>query len=217
MPIEVFDYRVDVRNVVITPEIRARFMRMEPGEVASRHSHDLGQEVFLVLEGRCEFEIEGDRAVLGPGQMCFARLDQLHHVRTVGDEPMTMYLSVTPHIEPTHTWWDDDGDKLPPRYGVATERERAVRRQSSFPLTDFLDRHLAEVRALTEAAQRNAQAQETAATALLTASKSGDESATKAAVDAMWDSFSETFRRLQAVSTSWNELAPAAAETDEHP
>ena len=90
MPLDVFDYRTDVRNVVITPEIRARFLRLEPGEVAERHSHDLGYEVFLVLEGQCEFEIDGARAVLGPGQMCFARVDQLHQVRTVGNEPMTM-------------------------------------------------------------------------------------------------------------------------------
>ena len=32
---------------------------MEPGEEGPRHSHDVGQEVFLVLDGECEFEIEG--------------------------------------------------------------------------------------------------------------------------------------------------------------
>src|SRR5215207_5818358 len=126
MPLEVFDYRTDVRNVVITPEIRARFLRLEPGEVAERHSHDLGHEVFLVLEGQCEFEIDGARAVLGPGQMCFARVDQLHQVRTVGDQPMTMYLSVTPHVEPTHTLWDERGNKRPPHYGRSTQTERAT-------------------------------------------------------------------------------------------
>ena len=34
-------------------------MRMEAGEVAAPHSHDLGHEVFLVLEGSAEFEIDG--------------------------------------------------------------------------------------------------------------------------------------------------------------
>ena len=60
MPFAVYDYRTDVRNVVILPDIRSRFLRMEPGEVGARHSHDLGQEVFLILEGECEFEIEGE-------------------------------------------------------------------------------------------------------------------------------------------------------------
>ncbi|MCX8214602.1 MAG: cupin domain-containing protein [SAR202 cluster bacterium] len=34
-------------------------MRMETGEDSGAHSHDLGQEVFLVLQGRAEFTIDG--------------------------------------------------------------------------------------------------------------------------------------------------------------
>jgi len=212
MPIDVYDYRVDVRNVVVLPEIRARFMRLEPGEIASRHSHDLGQEVFLVLEGQCEFEIEGERAVLGPGQMCFARVDQLHHVRTVGDEPMTMYLSVTPHIEPTHTWWDEQGHKLPPRYGVATERERAASPEPTASMAHLVAQQVAAARALAEAAAANARAQEVAGAALQAALAAGDAAAAKAAVDTMWGGIHETFLRAQALATDWNVLAPAASE-----
>ena len=89
MGFPVYDFREDVRNVLVTPQIRSRFLRMEPGQVARRHSHDLGHEVFLVLSGRAEFEIEGETAELGPGQMCVVLADQLHAVRVVGDEPMT--------------------------------------------------------------------------------------------------------------------------------
>ncbi|MGH2558171.1 MAG: cupin domain-containing protein, partial [Thermomicrobiales bacterium] len=163
MPFEVYDYRSDVRNVVITPEIRSRFLRMEPGEVANRHSHDLGHEVFLVLEGQCEFEIEGERAVLGPGQMCFAGVDQLHQVRTVGDAPMTMYLSVTPHVEPTHTQWDEQGNKLPPRYGLATANERAAQPAAPASPAELAARHVAAARVLAQAAVANADAQATGA------------------------------------------------------
>src|SRR5437773_801118 len=116
MGFPVYDFREDVRNVLVTPQIRSRFLRMEPGQVARRHSHDLGHEVFLVLSGRAEFEIEGETAELGPGQMCVVLADQLHAVRVVGDEPMTMYLSVTPHVQPTHTMWSEDGQRLPPRF-----------------------------------------------------------------------------------------------------
>ena len=132
MPLEVFDYRRDIKNVVITPEIRARFLRFEPGDVATRHSHDLGAEVFLILQGRAEFEIDGETAVLGPGELCFAGRDEMHQVRVVGDEPVIMYLSVTPHVEPTHTMYGEDGSRLPPKYGHCDERRagpaRSVRR-----------------------------------------------------------------------------------------
>ena len=90
MGFEVYDYRDDVRNVLATPQLRSRFMRMEAGFVAEPHSHDLGHEVFLVLEGRAEFDIDGEKEVLGPGQMCVALVDQLHGIRVLDDAPMTI-------------------------------------------------------------------------------------------------------------------------------
>ena len=155
MPFDVYDYRSDVRNVVIMPDIRSRFLRMEPGEVGPRHSHDLGQEVFLILDGECEFEIEGETAILGPGQMCFAAANQMHQVRTIGDKPMTMYLSVTPHIEPTHTFWDEQGEKLPPRYGAATANERAASSVPAHPVSEFDARHIEAAKSLAVAAAEN--------------------------------------------------------------
>lgn len=212
MPINVYDFRTDVRNVVITPEIRARFMRLEPGAVAARHSHDLGQEVFLILQGQCEFEIEGERAVLGPGQMCFARTNELHQVRTIGDEPMTMYLSVTPHIEPTHTRWDERGAKLPPEYGTATVAERAARSEPGEPIAELADRFVTAAKALAKVAEAGAQMQEAEAATLERAATARDRIATKAAVDAMWAHVRETYLAVQELGASWNELAASAGE-----
>lgn len=213
MPFDVYDYRTDVRNVVITPEIRSRFLRMEPGTVAARHSHDLGHEVFLVLEGQAEFEIDGERAVLGPGQMCFARADQMHQVRVVGDKPMTLYLSVTPHLEPTHTRWDEQGKKLPPRYGTATAAERAQPPRWGEPPAALVDRHLGAAKALAAAAAANATAQEEAAAALRRALTAGDPVAVKAAVDAMWRQIYVTYKSFQALELAWNALTPLVSES----
>ena len=212
MGFEVFDYRSDVRNVVITPEIRSRFLRMEPGEIAMRHSHDLGHEVFLVLEGQCEFEIEGERAVLGPGQMCFARRDEMHQVRTVGDMPMTMYLSVTPHIDPTHTMWDEQGNKRPYHYGGATQNERAAQSEPAEDFSAVAQRHLAAARSLESAAHANAAAQEKGIAALAEAITTDDRLAVRAAVDAMWTPLFQTYRALLDLSETWNVLAPEAGE-----
>ena len=156
MSFEVYDYRTDLRNVVITPEIRSRFLKFEPGTGGSRHSHDLGHEVFLVLEGQAEFEIDGDKQILGPGQMCVAYADQMHEVRCVGDQPITMYLSVTPHLEPTHTQWDAAGNKLAPRYGGSTRQERAGQPKPTDPVEEVVDRHVAAAETLAEVAVANA-------------------------------------------------------------
>ncbi|MHB1004766.1 MAG: cupin domain-containing protein [Chloroflexota bacterium] len=116
MSIEVFDYRRDLRNVVVTPAIRCRFMRMEPGQVSSLHSHDVGQETFLVLDGEMEFDFEGEKAVAGPGQMVFCPPNVKHVLRNPSpDKPAYFYLSVSPHVEPTHTYYDAEGKRLPPK------------------------------------------------------------------------------------------------------
>jgi quercetin dioxygenase-like cupin family protein len=212
MSIEVFDYRKDIRNLWITSRIRSRFMRMEPGTVSPGHTHDLGHEIFLILQGQAEFTIEGETAVLGPGQVCFARAHEWHEVRALGDEPMIMYLSVTPHVEPTHTSWEGHERKLPPRYGNATRPEREATGIPPAPAAEVTARFLAATRALAGVTRENIAAQEAAAARLVAAEAQGDTAAAKAAVDAMWAQLYEMYQRLYALEEVWNELAPRVAE-----
>ena len=208
MPLQVFDYRRDIKNVVITPEIRARFLRFEPGDVATRHSHDLGAEVFLIMQGRAEFEIEGETAVLGPGELCFAGRDEMHQVRVVGDEPVIMYLSVTPHVEPTHTMYAEDGSRLPPKYGHATSEERAEHDPSAGVSTaDLALAHLRASRELARLARETAarHADRTAEIERLAAAEGGAQA--KTIVDAMWPDTYATLSAVARVEAAWNELA----------
>ncbi len=212
MSLEVFDYRTDVRNIFIAPEMRARIIRREPGTGGGGHTHDLGHELFLVLEGHGEFTIAGESAILGPGQICIARADEWHAIRVVGDAPLTYYLSVTPHLEPTHTQWDHEGGtKLPYQYGGSTRDERRARTALPEASETLLTRHLAASRALADAAVANAVAQEAAGTDLRGALDTGNTTAAKDAIDAMWRSIYTTYKRLQEMETAWNELAPAVA------
>jgi quercetin dioxygenase-like cupin family protein len=125
MATEVFDYRTDVANLFVHPEIRARIMRMEPAPAGRMHSHDLGGEIFLVLQGQCEFLIEEERVTCGPGQLIYVDPNVKHTLHAVGDEPCYVYLSVTPHVEPTHTQYDENGRQLPPNYGTWRGGEHA--------------------------------------------------------------------------------------------
>ncbi len=212
MPLEVFDYRTDIRNIFIAPEMRARIIRREPGTAGGGHTHDLGHEIFLVLEGQAEFTIAGESAILGPGQICIARADEWHTIRVVGETPLTYYLSVTPHLEPTHTQWDHEGGtKLPYQYGGSTRDERRARTEPQEAPEMLLTHHLAAAHALADAAVANAAAQETAGANLRRALDVGDNTAAKAAIDAMWASIYTTYKQLQEMETVWNALAPAVA------
>jgi quercetin dioxygenase-like cupin family protein len=211
MPIEVFDFRRDIRHLIITPEIRARFLRLEVGQVASRHSHDLGHEVFLILQGRCEFEIDGETAVLEPGQLCIARIDQLHRVRNVGDEPVVMYLSVTPHVEPTHSYWDEHGRKLPPRYGSLRSGYRAELPAPTESIETLAGRVLADATAFGAIAHTAGVEIEGPLTALQDALRTGDRLATKNALDAVWAEIFRVHESLRRLDEDWNELAVRAS------
>ena len=92
MAFEIFDFRKEehIKNLLVTPHIRSRFLRMQPGAVANLHSHDLGHEIFLILQGRCIFYIAGSEQELCAGQLCVALADEIHQVRAIGDEPMVM-------------------------------------------------------------------------------------------------------------------------------
>lgn len=212
MSFTVYDYRTDVRNVLVTPQIRSRFMRMKPGQVSQSHSHDLGHEIFLVLEGRCEFEIDGESQELGPGQMCIALADQLHSLRVMGDEPMTLYLSVTPHIQPTHTGWSEDQQRVPPRFSPSSAYD--VQSDLSISVAELIERHTEEAEAVAQAARTSADVQQEMAAKLKKAIAEGDKQAAIKARNAMWEAIYTVYSQVHHFGDAWNALAPRVTERE---
>ena len=212
MPFQVLDFQKDIRNVLTTPEIRARFLQVEVGQTAQSHTHDLGHEIFLILQGQAEFTIEGHAEVLGPGQLCIALTDEAHQVRNVGDEPIIMFLSVTPHIQPTHAYWNDDGAKKPPRFALNTAYD--VEPDRTTPTDGILDQQLAAAEAWLDAVEANTQTQREQITAYKAARAAGDDVAALAARDAMWASLYPAFRRAFALADVWNSFTSRTVDTD---
>lgn len=211
MSFEVYDYRSVNRNVLVTPEIRARLYHMAPGQVDGRHSHDLGHEVFLILEGRAEFNIGGVTRQLGPGELCIARADEIHQVRNLlPDQPTIMYLSVTPHVQPTHTGRGDDDAKLPPRFQPNASYH--VEQAEAVTLGALLARQVRAAEALLAAAEANLATQRAEAARLGKARAAGDEAAAGVARDTMWQAVYGLHKRLYEFDAIWNEVAPRAAQ-----
>ena len=210
MSFTVYDYRTDIRNILVTPQIRSRFLRMEPDQVAQPHSHDLGHEVFLVLEGRCEFEIDDESQELGPGQMCVALANQIHSLRTVGDEPMTLYLSVTPHIQPTHTGWTKDKQRIPPRFVPSSNYD--VQPNPDISVYQLIEQHIREAEAVAQVAQKSADIQREMADKLRKAIAESDEQSAIDARNAMWEAICMIFEQIYDLGEAWNELAPRATD-----
>jgi mannose-6-phosphate isomerase-like protein (cupin superfamily) len=123
MPARAFDFRDDPSGTFLaTPEVRARFLRREPGQPEGGfHSHveSGGVEVWVILDGAAKFEFKnGDRieeVVATAGQAVFAWPDEPHRISCHGDKAVQYFLVVAPHREPTHTHFDKDWNQLPSR------------------------------------------------------------------------------------------------------
>jgi quercetin dioxygenase-like cupin family protein len=214
MSFEVYDYRTTNRNVLITPEIRARLYHMKPGQVDGRHSHDLGHEIFLILEGQAEFNINGDKKILGPGEMCIALADEIHQVRNMlPDKETIMYLSVTPHVHPTHTRRNDDDSAMPPRFNPNANYHAST--GANADLSTLLDAHIAHSRAVVEAAQANLARAEATAAKLRGAWQKSDNHAAVVSRNALWETVYALHKQLYALDENWNEFSPIAATNED--
>ncbi len=210
MPFEVYDFRDVNKNVLTTPEIRARLYHMAPGQVDRLHSHDLGHEIFLILEGKAEFMIAGHTEVLEAGQMCVALADEIHQVRNLlPDRRTVMFLSVTPHIQPTHTGRDPDGAVHPPQFRANSFYDDE---DDTGPLADRLDTFVRDADALAAEARRAAGAHAQQAENWRQAHAADDKDAAVTARNAMWNAVRSLHTRLFKLDLAWNRLAPRAGE-----
>ena len=207
----VYDYRTDQRNVFVSPECRSRFLTFQPGDEAALHSHDLGQEVFLVLEGTAEFVISGESADVGPGQLVMARAGEPHRVANHGLEPVVMYLSVAPHVQPTHTGRRPDGSEQPPSFAPNAAYDDDS--SDHLDLGELMDRHLAAIDKLEAAALGCARAHRRGIERLQ-AQRRADIGADQEALRAtMWETLRPVFEQIAELGASWNAVAPRIGST----
>ena len=192
MPIRVFDYRSNLSNLVVQPQIRSRFRVVELGPVPQVHSHDLGGETFVVMQGQIEFTVAGESAVAEQGQAIYVPPRTTHAVRAVGDQPGVMYLSVSPHVEPTHTFYDAEGRQLPPRYGVWREAGGGEP-PSDMPRAALQAAYAKAAQQLAELAQANAT---------MAASTVSD-------THELWSALRPLLQHVEELERTWNALAIA--------
>jgi hypothetical protein len=170
----------------------------------------LGHEVFLILEGLAEFNINGVKKELGPGQMCIALADEIHQVRNLlPDKPTIMYLSVTPHVQPTHTGRTLEGEKVPPHF--MPNANYHVEQDMSVPVAELLAQQVRAAEAMLETARKNLETQQAQAEKALAAMDADNREAAVAARNAMWDAVYALHKQLYAFDQVWNDVAPRIA------
>ena len=57
---------------------------LEPGQTTRRHYHRRSEEIYFLLEGKGEMELEGDRKLLAEGDAVLIPAGARHEIRAVG-------------------------------------------------------------------------------------------------------------------------------------
>ena len=65
------------------------YLRCEPGKGLASHAH-ASAEVFIVMSGQWEIDVEGTKTLLRPWDVISVTPDVLHGARNIGDQPAYM-------------------------------------------------------------------------------------------------------------------------------
>ena len=99
-------------------KIRGGMLTFPPNLECDYHSHDEADEVFLFLSGSGVVTEEGEAVHVGPGDVVVTLAERKHKIKSF-DEPLVMWLTVTPNLVPSHTHYKqlEDGtwERLTPR------------------------------------------------------------------------------------------------------
>jgi quercetin dioxygenase-like cupin family protein len=78
------------------------------------HVHRVQEETFYVLEGECEWQVDGQRVSARPGTYLFLPPGVPHDIRNVSDKPARVLMTVSP---PGHEHYFEELAKVAARGG----------------------------------------------------------------------------------------------------
>jgi mannose-6-phosphate isomerase-like protein (cupin superfamily) len=79
---------------------------LEPGQATQRHYHGEVEEIYFVLDGEGEMELDGDRARVEAGQAIPIPPGARHQIRNVGSRPLRILCCCSPPYRHEDTFFD---------------------------------------------------------------------------------------------------------------
>ena len=79
---------------------------LEPGQTTRRHYHARSEELYVLLEGEGEMEVDGDRAPVGPGDAILIPPGARHRIQAASDAPLRFLCCCAPPYSDADTFFD---------------------------------------------------------------------------------------------------------------
>jgi len=87
--------------------VRGGMFYLDHGKVATYHSHDAAAEVFVFLKGECDAKVDGVTERFTAGEVLYVPAEEKHELANVGDGQLEVWLTVTPNVTPSHTFYEE--------------------------------------------------------------------------------------------------------------
>jgi mannose-6-phosphate isomerase-like protein (cupin superfamily) len=78
---------------------------LEPGQATARHYHGESEELYYLLEGSGEMEVDGERAGVGPGDAILIPPGAWHQIRATGDGALRFLCCCAPAYRHEDTYF----------------------------------------------------------------------------------------------------------------
>lgn len=102
----------DGQMLVYTDYIRGGVLHFRPGFAADKHFHQDADELFWFFQGECRVETPEGVVTAPAGTIIYTAPGEWHIIENASAEPLLMFVTVTPNIVPSHTFFDADGNPL---------------------------------------------------------------------------------------------------------
>jgi mannose-6-phosphate isomerase-like protein (cupin superfamily) len=79
---------------------------LEPGQATERHYHTSTEEIYVVLDGEGEMEVDGDRQRVGPGDAILIPPGAWHEIRADSAAPLRFLCCCAPPYSDDDTFFD---------------------------------------------------------------------------------------------------------------
>ncbi len=96
--------------LVYTDYMRGGVLTFAPHFAADKHFHQDADEIFWFFQGTCRVTTPDGPTLCPAGTIVYTPAGEWHIIENAGDEPLLMFLTVTPNLVPSHTFFDANGE-----------------------------------------------------------------------------------------------------------